>query len=150
VFPCAQHTVFLILTLRPTSQDARLAAKGLEATHCRVCGDYVEKVLGSDDDICGACEVVCLECATTDVLEYPRENGNRYCRPCAYKLCRSGEIDWDFTPEGDEGDLDALACNEMCACGFRLSYDDMAFWLAPENVGKPAQCEGCIDSAQKA
>lgn len=37
-------------------QKKRLAAKGLEYADCRVCGDLVEIVLGSGEDICGACE----------------------------------------------------------------------------------------------
>lgn len=39
-----------------TARNERLAPKGLEATECRECGDYCEKVLGSEDDICGRCE----------------------------------------------------------------------------------------------
>ena len=38
------------------SKTERLATKGLEATECGMCGDYCEKVKGSDDDICGGCE----------------------------------------------------------------------------------------------
>ena len=40
----------------PASLKAKLKAKGLEPTRCRDCDEYVEKVLGSDDDVCGDCE----------------------------------------------------------------------------------------------
>ncbi len=61
--------------LERTTREAneRLAPKGLEATECRCCGDYVEKVLGSDDDVCGDCE------------EKGEEWEDVYNRPCPFK-----------------------------------------------------------------
>jgi len=55
-------------------KNERLAFKGLEATECEKCGCYCEKVLGSDDDICGSCEEEPrISCCALCKEDYPWE-----------------------------------------------------------------------------